>query len=421
MQTPTGRIPSTIAGVGRGALAFVARQRWNFKIVALRRALGDFATGLTEQYQSIYIVALGADPVQLGSVNSVGSAVGALIAVPLGWMADRYSPRGIFIFGSLLLVFSPLLYAVAPTWQFVIVAMLVHSVAFRFLHTGCQVICAESLKDADRATGKSACGTGASVLHLLGIAVAPFLITAFGGLKVEGIRPLYWVQFAVYTGTLLLLVTRLRRTPLSAESQAGGTLLGGIREVFAGGAALKRWIAVFTLSQMSMTLVAPFTQLFAHQVKGADQYVLAGRATAASLVGLVVGIPLGLLADRIGRKRVLYMIAPLYWAALVLLILAPTPGILIFSGVLQGFWRASFLISSAMTAEMVPIKHMGRWTGIITLFGGLISTPAPILGGIMWERLGPASVFIAAVAIDALVRIPLLTTIPETLARGKPR
>jgi MFS family permease len=253
------------------------------------------------------------------------------------------------------------------------------------------------------------------VFSLAGIAVAPFLITAFGGLSTEGIRPLYWVQAVGYLACLALIVTQLRHTEIAKGSRPDGTFLGDLREVFEGGVALKRWVVVSALAQMSMTLIAPFSPLFAHEVKGADQYVLAGMATASTIVGLLVGIPLGMLADRIGRKRVLYMVSPLYWAAIGLLVLAPSPGVLVFSGVLQGFSTASFLISSAMTAEMVPRKHMGRWTGLMTLFGGLVSIPAPILGGAMWQRLGPASVFVAAIAIDALIRIPLLATVPETL------
>lgn len=57
----------------------------------------------------------------------------------------------------------------------------------------------------------------------------------------------------------------------------------------------------------------------------------------------------------------------------------------------------------------------GRWRGLIGLFTGLASIPAPVIGGLIWERLGPEWVFIAITAIDLLVRTPLLYSVPETL------
>jgi hypothetical protein len=58
---------------------------------------------------------------------------------------------------------------------------------------------------------------------------------------------------------------------------------------------------------------------------------------------------------------------------------------------------------------------MGRWIGVLQFFRGMVSIPAPIIGGIIWEHLGPAYIFIVPILIDLVVRIPLLFTMPETL------
>ena len=39
----------------------------------------------------------------------------------------------------------------------------------------------------------------------------------------------------------------------------------------------------------------------------------------------------------------------------------------------------------------------------------------PLLAGVIWDHIGAPYVFIVAVAIDALARLPLLASIPETL------
>ncbi|MCK4953403.1 hypothetical protein KAS14_06435, partial [Candidatus Bathyarchaeota archaeon] len=84
------------------------------------------------------------------------------------------------------------------------------------------------------------------------------------------------------------------------------------------------------------------------------------------------------------------------------------------SAILQGFRSiAGFICVTPIMIELVPIDCIGRWRGIINLFGGLIAIPAPIIGGIIWERFGPSYVFLIALAIDIFIRLPLFTTIPH--------
>jgi len=57
----------------------------------------------------------------------------------------------------------------------------------------------------------------------------------------------------------------------------------------------------------------------------------------------------------------------------------------------------------------------GCLQGELGLFQGLVTIPAPVIGGLIWRGLGPMYVFLIPLAVDLLLRIPLLTTIPETL------
>ena len=77
-------------------LSFVQHQTHDFKLMLGHRALHGMASGLSSQYNSIYATLLGAGPVQLGSLQSVGNAIGALAAVPTGWFIDYYSLKKVF-------------------------------------------------------------------------------------------------------------------------------------------------------------------------------------------------------------------------------------------------------------------------------------------------------------------------------------
>jgi MFS family permease len=84
-------------------------------------------------------------------------------------------------------------------------------------------------------------------------------------------------------------------------------------------------------------------------------------------------------------------------------------------GVLFGFNSISMILASSMTAEIMPAALMGRWIGIVSLIRAMLSIPAPLIGGLMWEHLSPESVFFAAIAVDMFLRLPLLGSIRETL------
>jgi len=83
--------------------------------------------------------------------------------------------------------------------------------------------------------------------------------------------------------------------------------------------------------------------------------------------------------------------------------------------VLYGFNSINMALASSMAAEIMPQEQMGRWIGVVGLFRGLLSIPAPLMGGLIWEHIGPQYVFLAAIAIDVCFRLPLLARIPETL------
>jgi MFS family permease len=130
---------------------------------------------------------------------------------------------------------------------------------------------------------------------------------------------------------------------------------------------------------------------------------------------MVFGIPLGRLADRVGRKRVVFLITPLWYASNLLLALSHGPVALVASSALLGFYTMAAGVTMAMTLELVPLAQQGRWGGVLSLFSGLVAIPAPIVGGFIWRELGPIYVFIIPIAFDLLVRVPLLASVPETL------
>ena len=392
-----------------------SRQKKNWKTVVTRQIFNRFFNELTLQYANIYITLLGASPIQLGAVNSAWGFAQSLISLPLGMIRDRFNIRKIYLFGVALTILEPLLYAVAPNWQVVSLAILVSGLGM--MVGSCVLICDLSLPPQDRATGKALCeGTGATPT-ILAPTVAAVLLTALGGISLQSIRSLYWIQFIArlllffYAYRNLTDIERPNNVPKKVD------ILKEFGEVFERGTAVKRWILFQSINMFTMTMLVTFRYPYIYDVKGASQYLIGGIATTMLITEAIFSTVIGRFADKVGRKKAFYILIPLFSAANLVMIYAPTPNWLLLAGFLMGFRMIASVSYGSMTPELVPPECMGRWRGILGFFSGLACIPAPIIGGLIWENFGPECVFITVTAIDLLIRTPLLYTIPETLKK----
>jgi MFS family permease len=238
------------------AKGFIGRQKRNYRVGVARNSANSFLTGLTSPYSAIYTVGLGADSVQLGSISSVGSAISALISTPVGWLVDRHGIKRFYLLAIVLMAGGSLFYAAAHGWRFLLVAAILASVAARLSGTGCRVISADSVQNQDRVTAQNVCGTMASIAGMISPLLAAYLVTLFGGMTVEGIRPLYYVQFVGY-GLVFLLVALQLREPRRERLAGTKTRFGFIadfRLLFEGRRDLGRWIAVSALTSLPLAM-----------------------------------------------------------------------------------------------------------------------------------------------------------------------
>lgn len=406
-----------LQAIWRRSLAFVRRQTLNFKIMLVRRALHALALNLTTQYNSIYAVALGANPVQLGSIFSAGNGLAALVTVPAGWIIDRYSLKKVLLAGTLLLLLSALCYAVAPHWYLLYAGMVFLYTGVRVTCTSCTVIGARELRNEERATARGLCRTISAVVTLVTPVLAAWLVFRSGGINVDGIRPLYYIQLVVFGGIVALLLLFVRE-PARASGAKARLRFAEFAEICRGRPVMTRLLIMLALMDIPWCMVNPYMPLFAHQIKYAAEDQLAGIAVTISIAPLLFALPLGRLADRYGRKKLLFLIAPVSYLSNFFLIQATGPLMLFAAGLCFGFNSISTALAAAMASEIVPKEQMGRWIGLIGLIRGLVSIPSPLLAGLIWEHIGPQYVFIFAVLLDAAVRLPLLASIGETLWLG---
>ncbi len=367
-------------------------------------------------YLSIYIVALGATVTQLGAVNSMGMIAAGIMGPFTGWFIDRIGPKKIYLFGIGMLAVSYFTYGIAHSWMFTIVAMVAYWLGHSVSTHSCATVCGNSLANEDRATGMTICETfAAGLVGMAGPMVGVWLVTIFGGVSASGIRPLFFFSLMISASTFIIVWTQLSDTKWRKAGVRQSNLFHDLYQVVKGGPHLKRWLLISSITHLPLAMVLPFSQVFAHEVKGADQFLLGAMVTGSGLASILFSIPLGRAADKVGRKKVLCMTIPLFWFSNLLLVWSPNRAILLTAGILQGFYWIGSSIAAAMERELVPSEQMGRWLGITRCFKMLVNAFMAFVSGLIWDSIGPGYVFLIFVAIDLFLRAPLLISMPETL------
>jgi MFS family permease len=395
---------------------FLDRQSHNYRTVLVRSAGANLLMNLTGSYTSIYTAELGADPVTLGSMNSVGSLVNTVISMPSGWFSDRYDLKRVMGIGMAVQVVMIGLYAFARDWTWILLAMAISPLTDALMFRSQTVMISDGLRDEDRASGF---GLRVVLAQLIGLMVpipAAILVQHFGGLTVEGIRPLFYMRLAGMVALYAYIYARLHGVPPQPR-QERSTFLQDFREVFTGGRGLRAWIGVGCLGSLVWGIMDPFVFLYAAEVKGADALTLGVLSTVATLASILFAYPINRIADTRGRKAAIYVVRPAMYLWMLLVVLAPSPQWLVLAWVLRGIGGSSHAFE-ALGLELVPAGQRGRWLGITSTFSSMFRIPAPIIGGLLYEGANPGLIFLVPLALDLGVRLPLIAfKVPETLSK----
>lgn len=141
-----------------------------------------------------------------------------------------------------------------------------------------------------------------------------------------------------------------------------------------------------------------------------DAVLLSWVAMAYTLANAMSLLPVGRLADIVGRRRIFTIGVSGYVVASVVVGLASSGTMLIAARFVQGaFASMMFSTSTAILTSVFPASDRGRVLGINTaaVYTGL--SVGPFLGGVMTQTFGWRSIFLAG-AVLGLVSIVLLVT-----------
>ncbi|MDP2630079.1 MAG: MFS transporter [Candidatus Uhrbacteria bacterium] len=120
-------------------------------------------------------------------------------------------------------------------------------------------------------------------------------------------------------------------------------------------------------------------------------------------------VPLGSLSDRIGREKVILI----GWLAYALAYLgfgfaSTAYHVLLLFAFYGLYYATTYGVAKAYIADMVPSTHRGRAYGIYNTAIGLVSLPASVIAGLLWDRVNPSAPFLFGAAITIVATMLFL-------------
>lgn len=388
----------------------------NYIVLMLRRTIAGFFNSLPTQYVNVYILEMGFSEQELGLLRSIARLIASLPSSLLCFWADVSDRRKSYLIGLGIEILSALILFLGVGQLAMVIALLLSLTSFFGLRYVENILIADSISSRKRAFGFGILDSLTIFASLFSPIVAAYIVNLFGGISVEGIRPLFLIQFAGLLFASIIAGVFVRDIRMFAHFSLRKTFYDSLT-ILRLNPWLRRWIVLEVLGGYVFSLSMPYEMIYAIKVKGADEFVL-GYMGFALNVGSIIALPIiGWLADRIGRVKTIVILRPLFYLSVCLFLLSSSPIHLITAWFIRGIWFASRAPFQTLALELVPYDYRGRWNGIKTLIAFTLGSPGSLIGGYLYMLISPETPFIVALLVDLLLRLPLIYMTPETLDR----
>jgi MFS family permease len=379
----------------------------NVVAVAVAMFLLGFGENLWKSFLPKYLEALGAPVLAIGLFGTVRDFLDGAYQYPGGWIADRYGRRRALLLFVGLASVGYVIYAVAPSWPYVLVGLLFTMAWVSMASPALFAVVGDALPRSRRAIGF----TVQAILKRLPILVAPIL----GGLAIAkyGVRD--GVRLGLVVTLTLALVTLAVvakvRIPVVREDTPTG-----IRGVWRSFPSSLRWLLLSDVFVRTCEgLVDVFLVIYATSVVGltAPQY---GTLIAIQMAtSILVYVPASKIADRAGRKPFVIATFVCFAAFPLAVVLAKSFAALVAAFVVGGLREVGEPSRKALIVDFSRPGIRARSVGLYYLVRSCTIAPAAFIGSLLW-KLDPSVPFLAAAAVGGLGTVLFAVTVRESEA-----
>jgi len=369
-----------------------------------------FLLGLGEElwkkFLPKYLEALGASTPIIGLFGTAEDFFDAIYQYPGGWIADRLGRSRAFLIFIALASAGYLVYYFASSWPLVFVGLALAMAWQSMASPAIFAIIGDSLPRDRRAMGF----TLQSILKRVPIVIAPVIggamIASLG--IVNGVHAGLLITLALAAVTLLLVL----KVNIAIKASPATNIAGVWRSFHSG---LKRLLISDVIIRMCEGMTGVLTILYVTNVQGFSTARYGTLIGIQMIVSILVYIPAGKIADRIGRKP--FVIVTFFSFALfpLAIIFAMNFSFLILAFVIGGLREIGEPSRKAMIVDSARDDLRARSVGLYYLIRSLSITPAAAIGGLLW-RISPEVPFVVAGVIGLLGTIVFTLTVEERYA-----
>jgi len=377
----------------------------NVLVLSLTGFLLNFAAQTFQPFTSLYLMWLGADISQVGLAFAFLSFAIALVTLPGGMIADRFGRKMLIVVGNFAGFLCYFLLALIGLWQLAVIILFIQSLMSTFYQPAYTAIIAESVPEEERG---NAFGTFFFIVFI-GYFVGPIVggyIYSFGGFSTI----LYGAGFLGVCGSLIRLVW-IRETFAAKRGRTVDAIrierpLSRLPHL---GRDLKFLTVVSSMVGFVYGVMFPYVPVFATEVLKISRFELGLMFSVSSFAQFMISLPAGKIIRKVGT-RTLMILANIFSSALIIpWIYSPNIFFAIWIYTLTGVFTQLFTIANqTLTSNLTSIESRASTIGLITTLSGLVGAISPYLGGLIWTRINPQSVFFLVTAVGLLTSIPLI-------------
>ena len=369
-----------------------------------------FLLGLGEElwkkFLPKYLEALGASTPIIGLFGTAEDFLDAIYQYPGGWIADRLGRRRAFLIFIAIASAGYLVYHFASSWPLVFIGLALVMAWQSMASPAIFAVIGDSLPQERRAMGF----TLQSILKRVPIVIAPIIggamIASLG--IVGGVRTSLLITLA-FAALTFLLVLKVNITIKASEP----INIRGVWRSFHR--ALKRLLISDIIIRMCEGMTGVLTILYVTNVQRFSTARYGTLIAIQMVTSILVYIPAGRIADRIGRKP--FVIATFLSFGLfpLAVMLASSFAFLIVAFIIGGLREIGEPARKAMIVDFARDDLRARSVGLYYLVRSLSITPAAAIGGILW-KISPQVPFVTAGVIGLAGTIVFALTVEERYA-----
>lgn len=361
----------------------------------------------------LYLKELNAEITDIGLFFTLSMIVPLFLQILGGWVSDSLGRLRAIAIGSVFGVLGYIPLVLADKWEWLLLATAVGAVARSLVGPSFDAFIAEHSSEQNR--GK-----------VYGISQAIFMIVAVVGPPLGGwLTGAYGFKLMLFVAGVFYFVAMLMRLSMAREAAKGETgekkklsfsdlktNLGSMTGlIFSGG--LITWMLITDgLRDTSFQFSASLFPVYMQDIGGLSYQQIGWVTSMFGIFMMLSTIPGGWLSDKAGERFGIALGMVLMSVALFILIMIPQGAQwqwLYFVG-----WSVAGLgagISGpayqSLISKAVPQNLRGLAFGLFSTSLGIISLPAPWIGGQLWERFGPTAPFTITATVILLSVIPI--------------